>query len=169
MPKDKISKEIESKFGHQLRTRVNGILIEEEKILMARHRMGNGRDFWSTPGGGMIYGTHAMDNLKREFMEETGLEIEVLEFLFIHEFLDPPLHALEYFFLIKRTGGDAVLGKDPELEDAHQILAEIRWMGIDEIRSVDKNSLHRIFWEIKSLSELGLCKGYFNFGNISIK
>ncbi len=169
MSKDHISKEIESKFGHQLRTRVNGILIEEEKILMVKHRMGGGREFWSTPGGGMIYGTNAKDNLKREFMEETGLEIEVLEFLFVNEFLAPPLHALEYFFSVERKSGSVVLGKDPELEDDRQILEEIRWLSVKELGSLEKNSLHRLFWEIKSLSELGLCKGYFNFGNISIK
>ena len=61
------------------------------------------------------------------------------------------------------------LGKDPELEEDRQILEEIRWMSIEELGSLEKNSLHRIFWEIKSLSELGLCKGYFNFGNNSIK
>lgn len=169
MSKDKISKEIESKFGHRLRTRVNGILIEGDKILLAKHWMGNGREFWSTPGGGMIYGTDALENLKREFLEETGLDVEVKEFLFINEFLAPPLHALECFFLVKRIGGSVILGRDPELEEKSQILAEIRWMALDEIRSLEKNSLHRIFWEIKSLSELGLCKGYFNFGNISIK
>jgi 8-oxo-dGTP diphosphatase len=169
MSTDKISKEIESKFGHHLRSRVNGILIEDEKILLVKHLMGNGREFWSTPGGGMIYGTNAVDNLKREFLEETGLGIEVGEYLFVHEFLKPPLHAMEHFFMVKRTEGIAVLGKDPELSLDNQILAEIRWMSIKELQSLEKNSLHRVFWGIKSLSELGLCKGYFNFGNISIK
>ena len=169
MSNDKISKEIESKFGYQLRMRVNGVLIEEGKILMAKHRMGQGKEFWSTPGGGMIYGTNAKENLKREFMEETGLEIEVGEFLFVNEFLSPPLHALEHFFLVRRTKGIARLGRDPELDKDKQILSEIRWMSIEELLCIEKKSIHRIFWEIKSLPELGLCKGYFNFGNISLK
>jgi ADP-ribose pyrophosphatase YjhB (NUDIX family) len=169
MSGDKISKEIESKFGHHLRSRVNGVLIENEKILMVKHLMGNGREFWSTPGGGMIYGTTAKDNLKREFLEETGLAIEVGDYLFVHEFLDPPLHAMEHFFTVNCNEGIAVLGKDPELSQDNQILAEIRWMSLKELHSLEKNSLHRVFWGIKSLSELVLCKGYFNFGNYSIK
>jgi ADP-ribose pyrophosphatase YjhB (NUDIX family) len=169
MSKDKISKEIESKFGHQLRSRVNGVLIENEKILMVKHLMGNGREFWSTPGGGMVYGMNAADNLKREFLEETCLTIEVGEYLFVHEFLKPPLHAIELFFEVKILDGLAVLGKDPELSNTDQILADIRWMSIEDLHSLEKNSIHRIFWGIKSLSELVLCKGYFNFGNISIK
>lgn len=169
MSKDKISKEIESKFGHQLRCRVNGVLIENEKILMIKHLMGNGREFWSTPGGGMVFGMNAADNLKREFLEETGLKIEVGQYLFVHEFLKPPLHAMEHFFEVNVLEGIAVLGKDPELSKSNQILADIRWMSMEELHSLEKNSLHRIFWGIKSLSELVLCKGYFNFGNISIK
>jgi 8-oxo-dGTP diphosphatase len=169
MSHDKISKEIESKFGHQLRIRVNGLLIEEDKILMAKHKMGNGKEFWSTPGGGMNYGSNAKENLKREFLEETGLEIAVEEFLFVNEFLSPPLHAMEYFFKVKRIRGKVRLGHDPELDENSQILSEIRWMTMTDIESIEKNSIHRIFWEIKSLPELGLCKGYFNFGNISLK
>jgi len=169
MSNDKISKEIESKFGHQLRIRVNGVLIEEDKILMAKHKMGNGKEFWSTPGGGMNYGSNAKENLKREFLEETGLEIAVEEFLFVNEFLSPPLHAMEYFFQVKRISGNVLLGHDPELDENSQILSEIRWMTMSDLVCIEKNSIHRIFWEIKSLPELGLCKGYFNFGNISLK
>ena len=84
MPKDKISKEIEAKFGNRLRSRVNGILIHDEKILMIKHLMGNGKIMWSVPGGGMYFGQSAIVNLKREFFEETGLDIEVKDYLFVH-------------------------------------------------------------------------------------
>jgi 8-oxo-dGTP diphosphatase len=169
MSKDEISKEIEAKFGNQLRTRVNGVLIENDKLLMVKHRMGNGRTLWSVPGGGMNFGSSAKDNLKREFMEETNLEIEVSRYLFVHEYLNPPLHAMEHFFEVKRINGNVELGKDPELSVTNQILLEISWKTISEIKKIPKTSLHQIFWGIKSLSELGLWNGYFNFENISIK
>jgi 8-oxo-dGTP diphosphatase len=169
MPRDNISKEIESKFGNRLRSRVNGVLIEDGKILMAKHLMGEDRIFWSVPGGGMKYGTSAPENLKREFLEETGLEIEVGSYLFVHEYLDPPLHAMEHFFEIRRTGGILRLGTDPELDHQGQILMELAWMDIKQLKNLPKESLHQVFWGIKTLPDLGLCKGYFNFGNISIK
>ncbi len=169
MSEDNISKEIKAKFGNQLRTRVNGILIEDDRILLVKHRMGNGRMLWSVPGGGMHYGTDAAENLRREFLEETNLEIFVGPYLFVHEYLDPPLHAMEHFFEVKRINGSVKLGNDPELSGENQILQEISWKSIDEIRSLPACSLHQIFWGIKSLSELGLWKGYFNFGNNSIK
>jgi ADP-ribose pyrophosphatase YjhB (NUDIX family) len=169
MAKDEISKEIEAKFGNQLRTRVNGILIENDKLLMVKHRMGNGRVLWSVPGGGMNYGSNASANLIREFLEETNLEIEVGRYLFVNEYLKPPLHAMEHFFEVKRINGNAKLGKDPELSRTYQILLEISWKSLEEIKNIPNESLHQVFWGIKSLSELGLWKGYFNFENISIK
>ncbi|WP_026952889.1 NUDIX domain-containing protein [Algoriphagus mannitolivorans] len=169
MPQDQISKEIEAKFGNRLRSRVNGVLIENEKILMVKHHMGPERIFWSVPGGGMKFGTSAVDNLEREFLEETGLEIQIDSYLFVHEYLDPPLHAMEHFFLVKRTGGNLILGLDPEMEGGEQILLDIAWMDLDQLKKLPKDSLHPVFWGIKTLPDLGLWKGYFNFGNNSIK
>ncbi|MDA0314822.1 MAG: NUDIX hydrolase [Bacteroidetes bacterium] len=169
MSEDKISKEIESKFGHRLRIRVNGVLIEGDKILLVKHKMGKDRDFWSTPGGGMQFGSPAQENLSREFLEETGLKITVEDFLCFHEYLNPPLHALECFFVVKRISGTATLGKDPELATENQILAEIRWMTLEELQSLDKRFIHPLFLAIKSLSELVLWKGYFNFENKYLK
>lgn len=169
MAQDKISKKIESKFGNHLRSRVNGILIQDEKLLMIKHMMSEDREFWSVPGGGMVYGQSASDNLKREFLEETGLEVAVGDYLFVHEYLDPPLHAMEHFFLVEKIGGQMKLGIDPELASAEQILTELRWMTVDELHSLPENALHQIFWRIKSLKDLGKWTGYFNFGNISLK
>ena len=169
MAKDNISKEIEAKFGNQLRIRVNGILIEDEKILMVRHEMGNGKILWSVPGGGMVFGQNATENLIREFLEETGLKIVVEKYLFVHEFLDLPLHGMEHFFEIKKTGGKLELGTDPELLPDKQILSALRWMTLEELQSLPNEALHQIFWGIKSLKDLVLLRGYFNFENNSLK
>lgn len=169
MPDDDISKEIEAKFGNHLRTRVNGILIEDDRILMVKHRMGNGRILWSVPGGGMHFGTTAVENLQREFLEETNLEVKVGKYLFVHEYLVPPLHAMEHFFEVKRINGNVKLGKDPELSGENQILEEITWKSVSEIKTLPYESLHQIFRGIKSFSELGNWRGYFNFENNSIK
>jgi 8-oxo-dGTP diphosphatase len=169
MPKDKISKEIEAKFGNHIRSRVNGILIEGEKILMIKHLMGNGKILWSVPGGGMNFGQSAAENLKREFSEETSLNIEVKAYLFVYEYLAAPLHAMEHFFRVEKIGGNLALGTDPELYPDFQIIEEVRWMSINEIRSLPNEALHQIFWGIKSLEDLVLLRGYFNFENNSLK
>lgn len=169
MANEDISKQITAKFGNHLRSRVNGILVQENKILMIKHKMGKQRVFWSVPGGGMEYGTAAEENLRREFLEETGLEVAVEKYLFVHELLSPPLHAMEHFFLVKQTGGQLILGTDPELTDGSQIIEEVCWMDLKSIQSLPHDALHQIFWGIKSLEDLVLLRGYFKFGNNSLK
>lgn len=76
---------------------------------------------------------------------------------------------MEHFFSVEKTGGKLVVGTDPELYLDSQIIEEVRWMSINEIRSLPKQALHQIFWGIKSLEDLVLLRGYFNFGNNSLK
>lgn len=160
-----IKKEIEEKFGNRLRTRVNGILIQENKILMIKHRMGGSRFFWNVPGGGMKYGSSAPENLIREFKEETGLHIQVKEYLFLHEFLEPPLHAIELYFSVEVIGGKLEIGRDPELDGPNQLITDIRFLDVEEIQNIRQEEKHAMFWGIKSTDDVGIWKGYFNFGN----
>jgi len=164
-----IEKEIEEKFGGRLRLRVNGVLIEDGKILLVKHQMSQDRAFWSVPGGGMEYGTDASDNLKREFREETGLEVEVGEFLFVHEFLEPPLHAVELFFEVRIVEGNLGLGVDPELAEDKQILSHLGYFSLEQLSEIPKLEKHRLFWELNSLNDIRMWEGYFNFGNKCIK
>lgn len=169
MREDKIKNQLATKFGNRLRVRVNGILIQEDKLLMIKHQLGDNQEFWSVPGGGMDFGSDARENLMREFKEETSLSVEICDFLFVHEFLDPPLHGIELFFDVKNPQGHPKLGQDPEMEDFGQILQELRWLRADEIIKIPKKSLHQVFWKIKSLEEIRKWTGYFKFGNKSLK
>lgn len=161
--------EIVEKFGNRLRTRVNGVLIQDNKILLIKHRMASESYFWNVPGGGMKYGSSAAENLKREFMEETGLIIEVKDFLCIYEYLDKPLHAVELYFEVSQIGGKLKLGKDPELENDKQLITEIAYLDIENLSFIKKEEKHRLFWEINDLNQVLKWKGYFNFENNSIK
>lgn len=164
-----IEKEIHDKFGGRLRTRVNGVLIEQDRILMVKHRMGQGKYFWNVPGGGMHYRSDAVDNLQREFLEETGLEINVGKFLYVSEFLRPPLHAIELYFEVQKVSGDLITGEDPELSIDRQLIEEVTFMDLQELGKIKKEEKHQLFWDIKSLDEVRIWKGYFNFENKCIK
>jgi 8-oxo-dGTP diphosphatase len=165
----KLEKELINKFGGRLRTRVNGVLIEEDQILMIKHKMGENRYFWNVPGGGMKYGSSVDENLKREFLEETGLRIEIQNFICAHEYLEPPLHAIELFFLVKKVGGELKMGIDPELDQGKQLITEIAYLKLENLDLIKKQEKHPIFRGIKSLNDVGKWNGYFNFGNNSIK
>ena len=166
---DNIEKEIGRTFGGRLRVRVNGVLIEEDKILLIQHKMSEDRAFWAVPGGGMDYGSDVISNLRREFLEETGLEVAVKDFLFVYEFLEPPLHALEIYFEVEKIAGELKIGTDPELEGGAQIIVDLAFLNVEEIAKIKNEEKHRLFRELKSLNEIRMWKGYFNFGNKCIK
>lgn len=165
----KLEKELADKFGGRLRTRVNGILIQDNEVLMIKHRMSPDRFFWNVPGGGMKFGTSVEENLIREFEEETGLQIEIKTYICTHEYLEPPLHAIELFFEVEQTGGILRKGTDPELDKGKQLITDIGYLNLEKLSLIENREKHPLFWGIKSLNDVRKWNGYFNFGNNSIK
>ena len=156
--------EIKKAYGEKLRVRVCGILIQNDKILLVKHQhLGATGILWAPPGGGMEYGESATEALKREFNEETGLSIEVVQFLFVHEYLDPPLHGIELFFLVTEFSGKLHLGKDPEFEHTAQLLSEVSFQDLKKLQLADNESLHYVLQNTKNLETLINQKGYFKF------
>jgi 8-oxo-dGTP diphosphatase len=152
------------KFGNKLRVRVCGILIENGKILLIKHRsLGNNGILWAPPGGGMLFGENAGETIKREFEEETGLKIKVERYLFIHEFLNPPLHAIELFFEVSQVGGELNTGYDPEMDKNEQIITEVAYLEMDEIKEIDPNSIHNVLRNVTNLKDLLYLDGYVKF------
>ena len=159
-----IDENIVSAYGEKLRVRVCGICIEQGKILLVHHKhLGQTGSLWAPPGGGMEYGENAEEALQREFLEETGLEIHIEKFLFVHEYLDPPLHGIELFFEVKRNGGRLTLGSDPEIQDENQILTHVGFYDFKKIQAEQMTSLHYVLQNTDSLSGLINQKGYFKF------
>lgn len=55
---------------------VYGIVIKDEKILLVKKSRGAYIDKYDLPGGSFEHGEKPIETLKREFMEETGFNIE---------------------------------------------------------------------------------------------
>ncbi|WP_276495769.1 NUDIX domain-containing protein [Pontibacter litorisediminis] len=142
-------------YAHKLRVRACGILIQDDKLLLVRHGRTMGNDaFWAPPGGGVEFGESMQQCLKREFKEETGLEIEVSRFLFVNEFLQPPLHAVEFFFEVKAVGGSMKTGSDPEAEAGNQLIEHLQWLTVKEIQHIPFADKHRSLQLLLSLDDL---------------
>lgn len=160
---EKAREEVKRLYGNRLRIRVCGICIENNKILMLNHRgIGNTDTFWCPPGGGIDFEETTPDALKREFKEETGLDVEIGSLMFVNEFMHPPLHALELFFEVKVIGGQQLLGSDPEMTTDAQIIQELRWMSFEDIKKYPSHEVHTLFKYCNRLSDIYLLKGYLN-------
>ncbi len=154
--------EITEKFGGQLRVRVCGVLVQDQKVLMVKHRgLSDKGYFWSPPGGGATFQTSLVDSLKQEFLEETGLLVEVHELLFVNEFHRDPLHALEIFFRVTCMGGTLRMGHDPELGPQAQIIESIAYWGIEDFRAENGPQLHSAFQNLRHVEQILKLRGYF--------
>ena len=60
---------------------VTGVVIKNQKVLLARHTYGNGNNMLIIPGGYINYGETPQEALKREFLEETHIEVKPTEII----------------------------------------------------------------------------------------
>ena len=66
--------------------RVYGILFDKDNRLLVSDEFIRGSYFTKLPGGGLELGEGTRDCLKREFMEETGLTVEVGDHIYTTDF-----------------------------------------------------------------------------------
>ena len=154
-----LSDSLEKIYGHRVRLRVCGILEHDDGLLLIKHKLGPAGELWIPPGGEVQLGESAPAALKREFVEETGLEVEVGDYLFSYEFINVPFHAFEVFFHIKKWSGEISLGLDPETSD--QIIEEVKFVSFDELRIMDKSKLHGIFGKVDDPSLVSSTRGFY--------
>lgn len=98
-------------------TRVSVIVVNQEKeILLVKHRKGN-RQYWVLPGGRLEYGETFQECAVREMREETGLDVEVDEFVFLSEAIAPDRsrHIVNIYLTAHVVGGVLKVGDEPVL------------------------------------------------------
>jgi 8-oxo-dGTP diphosphatase len=149
--------EIARIYGNRVRVRVCGLCYEGDSLLLVNHQGLAKADFWAPPGGGVDFGLSIAETLQKEFLEETNLVITPGLFAFGCEFIDPPLHAVELFFHVTRTGGQLQKGHDPEF----QIIREVGFLTPQQILSTPPEHLHGIFRKYASNGTLQGLSGFY--------
>lgn len=88
------------------RVSVRGIVLNEGKLLCVRlgPNPASGRttntDYWCLPGGGLDEGESLLDGVKREMIEETGIQPVVGNLLYIQQFTGSGKEHMSLFFQI---------------------------------------------------------------------
>ena len=157
-----LEKAVVEHYGNRTRIRVNGLAFRDGQLLMIKHLgIGEKGHLWIPPGGGLEFGESVHQGLKREFLEEAGLECKVKDFLFVFEYLRPPFHAIELFFEVQIPDSPVRKGEDPEMKE--QIIEEVRFMSEEELYQTPPEEMHNVFTICKSFEELLKLNGYVLF------
>ena len=153
-------KSIQELYGNSVRVRACGICVIGNKILMVNHKNLTDSNFWAPPGGGIEMNELAHEALEREFKEETNLDVKVQDLLFVSEFYNNPLHAIELFFRVESINGTLKTGRDPEMDLENQIITDARFISWDQITKIDPKQLHGIFNFVSEPSQIVDLRGY---------
>ncbi|MBU0532905.1 NUDIX hydrolase [Candidatus Micrarchaeota archaeon] len=103
----------------------DGILIQNNKLLLIRRGKEPFKGEWALPGGRINDHETAEECLKREMKEETGLEIEPITLVGIYS--DPgrdPRRIITAAYLVRLISGNAKGGDDA---------AEAKWFDLDAL------------------------------------
>jgi len=112
---------------------VRAIIVQDGRLLLVNAWGGGQSDLLCAPGGGVEPHASLPDNLRREVMEETGLEIAVGEVCLVNEFHAPErdFHQVDIYFRCAVIAGEI----DPDWQDPENIVTERHWLTEAEVRA----------------------------------
>ena len=124
-------------YAGKIRIRALGVLKEQNRLLLVQLLSPISNELiWTPPGGGVKTGEPIKKALKREFLEETGLQISVGDLIHINELIEEPFHALEFYFRVQRISGAVKLGSDSEHNKEEQLLKDIAFWHVDDLSTL---------------------------------
>ncbi len=82
--------------------RCRAIIFHEGKLLVVKH-VNNTRGSYALPGGHLEYGEGIEECMKREVLEELGIEPKLGKLLYINNFSDGNSQSIEFFFEVLNT------------------------------------------------------------------
>lgn len=123
---------------NKFRFRVSGyaIIIHDKKILLVNTRS-SGK--WFFPGGEVEIGEKIEDTVKREVKEETGIDIEVKNFLtfketfFYYDPRDEGYHNYSLFFICQPLSFDLSEEFQPDFDEAEKP----EWVEMSKLKNED--------------------------------
>ena len=102
---------------------VEGLLERDGRVLLTKRAIEPRRGDWDLPGGFLEEGEEPLVGLRREFREETGIEVEPVEWLGTH------LEPYDNYFVLGLTW---LVRGDGEPRPADDV-AELRWFATTEL------------------------------------
>ncbi len=130
---------------------VTGVVIKDNKVLLARHTYGGGKGLLIVPGGYVNEGETPQDALIREYMEETKVTVKPLDIIGIRF----NMHDWYIAFRAEYVSGEA--------SSDHEENSEVLWVDVEEaLVREDVPELTKKLIESAVKQEAGLHKEVYN-------
>jgi 8-oxo-dGTP diphosphatase len=129
---------------------VGAVIIHRDRALLVRRATEPLKGEWSVPGGMLELGEKLRDGLRREVLEETGLEVDpgevldVFDSIFRDEQGRTQYHYVLIDYLCRAISDDAKAASD---------VSEVRWVREDELAAMGLRD------SIEQVVRKGLLKG----------
>lgn len=121
---------------------VGAVIVSQGRVLLVRRDTEPLKGEWSIPGGALELGEKVHEGVRREALEETGLQVEpqrvleVFDSVFHDERGRTQYHYVLIDYLCRVAGGEARAGSD---------VSEVRWVSADEIAVLElRDSTERV-------------------------
>ncbi len=141
------------------------VLIENKRICLVKQEVTETRH-WALPGGKVEVGESLSECITREFEEETGLEVGVVELLYMTDRIvsDPFSHIIHMSFLVERQEGDELPPEwkhaDPHPSASSDSIRDVRMVPVNELEEYGFSPTFRELAE-KNFPGRGGYKGSF--------
>ena len=123
--------------------RVYGLLFNPDNEVLISDEQEYGMRFTKFPGGGLEFGEGLLDGLKREFMEECSIDVEIVSHFYTTDFFIKSAfdesQVISVYYIVKSTTEWTLPVKTIvfDFDGEGDVLQSFRWVKVDELNEGD--------------------------------